>query len=128
MARSFVQLTATPAAKEVTNHSSSAAKSREPEILKGFGTGSLSLGTMANAGKHMGPGAQGKRSGTEALTELREGVLGENMVLSNRDKSRHTDQRGLDSATVQTEQYHDHVGDQRKFNSLNKPPESPVDE
>ncbi|PIK73273.1 hypothetical protein CS379_09330 [Methylobacterium frigidaeris] len=30
------------------------------------------------------------------------------MVLSNRDKSRHTDQRGLDSKTVQTEQYQDH--------------------
>jgi hypothetical protein len=48
----------------------------------------------------MGPGAQGKRSGTGALTELPEGMLEENMVLSNRDKSRHTDQRGLDSATV----------------------------
>ncbi|MEA2859376.1 MAG: hypothetical protein QOC72_1415 [Methylobacteriaceae bacterium] len=70
---------------------------------------------MANAGKHMGLGAQGKRSGTGALTELPEGVLEENMVLSNRDKSRHTDQRGLDSATVPTDQYHDHVGNQRKF-------------
>ncbi|HVI79543.1 MAG TPA: hypothetical protein VM715_15530 [Candidatus Acidoferrum sp.] len=37
---------------------------------------------MANAGKHMGPGAQGKRSGTGALTELPEGILEENMVLS----------------------------------------------
>ena len=72
---------------------------------------------MANAGKHMEPGAQGKRSGTGALTELPEGILEENMVLSNRDKSRHSDQRGLDSATVQTEQYHDHVGNQRKFDA-----------
>jgi hypothetical protein len=83
---------------------------------------------MANAGKHMGPGAQGKRSGTGALTELPEGMLEENMVLSNRDKSRHTDQRGLDSATVQTEQYHDHVGNQRKFDTLEESPESRVDE
>jgi hypothetical protein len=83
---------------------------------------------MANAGKHMGPGAQGKHSGTGALTELPEGVLEENMVLSNRDKSRHSDQRGLDSATVQTEQYHDHVGNQRKFEPPDEPPESPVDE
>jgi hypothetical protein len=83
---------------------------------------------MANAGKHMGPGAQGKRSGTGALTELPEGILEENMVLSNRDKSRHSDERGLDSATVQNEQYHDHVANQRKFDALDAPPESRVDE
>jgi hypothetical protein len=83
---------------------------------------------MANAGKHMGPGAQGKRSGTGALTELPEGILEENMVLSNRDKSRHSDERGLDSATVQTEQYHDHAGNQRKFESLDKPPQPRVEE
>jgi hypothetical protein len=83
---------------------------------------------MANAGKHMGPGAQGKRSGTGALTELPEGILQENMVLSNRDKSRHSEERGLDSATVQTEQYHDHAGNQRKFGSLDKPPRLPGEE
>ena len=58
---------------------------------------------MANASKRMGPGAQGKGSGSGARTELPEGVLEENMVLSNRDKSRHSGERGLDSATVQTE-------------------------
>jgi len=73
---------------------------------------------MANAGKHMGPGAQGKRSGTGALTELPEGILEENMVLSNRDKSRHSDERGLDSATVQTEQYLDHAKNHRNFRDL----------
>jgi hypothetical protein len=83
---------------------------------------------MPNAGKHMGPGAQGKPSGTGALTELPERMLEENMVLSNRDKSRHTDQRGLDSATVQTKRYHDHVGNQRKFETLDQPPASRVDE
>ena len=66
---------------------------------------------MAKADRHsMGPGAQGKGDGSGAMTELPEGVLGENDVLSNRDKSRHTDERGLDSRHVQTEQYHDHVG------------------
>ena len=66
---------------------------------------------MAKADRHsMGPGAQGKGDGTGAMTELPEGILGENEVLSNRDKSRHSDERGLDSRHVQTEQYHDHVG------------------
>ncbi len=66
---------------------------------------------MANASKNsIGPGAQGKQSGTGAMTDLPEGILPENMVLSNRDKSRHTDERGLDSKHVQTEQYQDHAG------------------
>lgn len=66
---------------------------------------------MANASKNsIGPGAQGKQSGTGAMTDLPEGILPENMVLSNRDKSRHNDQRGLDSKHVQTEQYQDHAG------------------
>ncbi len=66
---------------------------------------------MAKADRHsMGPGTQGKGDGTGAMTELPEGMLGENEVLSNRDKSRHSDERGLDSRHVQTEQYHDHVG------------------
>jgi hypothetical protein len=51
------------------------------------------------------------------MTELPEGVLEENMVLSNRDKSRHSDGRGLDSKTVQTEQFHDHAGNRRNFDA-----------
>lgn len=71
---------------------------------------------MANASKtHFGPGSQGKHSGTGAMTELPEGILEENMVLSNRDKSQHSDQRGLDSKMVQTEQYQDHAGNRRNF-------------
>ena len=71
---------------------------------------------MANASKHsIGAGAQGKHSGTGAMTELPEGILPENMVLSNRDKSQHSDQRGLDSKNVQTEQYHDHAANRRNF-------------
>lgn len=69
---------------------------------------------MANASRHnMGPGAQGKGSGTGAMTELPEGVLPENMVLSNRDKSLHSDARGLDGKYVQTEQYQDHAGNRQ---------------
>lgn len=73
---------------------------------------------MANASKnHMGPGSHGKGSGTGAMTELPEGVLEENMVLSNRDKSLHSSERGLDSRTVQTEQYHDHSANRRNFDA-----------
>jgi len=71
---------------------------------------------MANASKkHMGPATQGKGAGVGAMTELPDGVLEENMVLSNRDKSLHSDERGLDSKTVQTEQYHDHAANRRNF-------------
>jgi hypothetical protein len=71
---------------------------------------------VANASKtHMSPGSQGKGSGTGAMTELPEGILEENMVLSNRDKAQHTQERGLDSKTIQTEQYHDHAGNRRNF-------------
>jgi hypothetical protein len=71
---------------------------------------------MANASKkHMGSGTQGKGDGTGALTELPEGILEENMVLSNRDKSQHSDERGLDSRAVQTEQFHDHAANRRSF-------------
>ncbi|MCG5243095.1 hypothetical protein [Azospirillum doebereinerae] len=65
---------------------------------------------MANASKkHIGPGAHGKGAGVGATTDLPEGAIGENMVLSNRDKSRHSDERGLDSKTVQTDQLRDHA-------------------
>ncbi|MCJ2085318.1 hypothetical protein MKK88_04825 [Methylobacterium sp. E-005] len=78
---------------------------------------------MANASRHkVGPGAQGKGSGTGAMSELPEGVLPDNMVLSNRDKSRHSDERGLDSKNVQTEQYQDHVGNRQTVADL--PPDA----
>ena len=65
---------------------------------------------MANADRHkMGAATQGNGTGTGAMTDLPDGILEENMVLSNRDKSRHSDERGLDSKMVQTEQYQDHA-------------------
>lgn len=66
---------------------------------------------MAKASKtHMGPAASGKGSGSGAMTDdsILEGKLEENMVLSNRDKSLHSEQRGLDGKAVQTEQFQDH--------------------
>jgi hypothetical protein len=64
---------------------------------------------MANASsKHIGAGAQGKSSGTGAMTDIDKDIIPENMVLSNRDKAQHSRERGLDSKTVQTEQFHDH--------------------
>ncbi|WP_186396707.1 hypothetical protein [Stappia sp. TSB10GB4] len=64
---------------------------------------------MANASrKHMGVGAQGKGSGSGARTLTDKDRLGDNMVLSNRDKSRHARTRGLDSKQVQNDQRHDH--------------------
>jgi len=57
----------------------------------------------------MGAGVQGKGDGTGGMTDLPDGVLGENMVLKNRDKSQHSAERGMDGRQIQTEQFHDHV-------------------
>ena len=66
---------------------------------------------MANASKnHLGPGAQSKGTGTGAQTVNPKDTIGENMILSNRDKSRHSAERGLDSRQIQTEQLQDHAG------------------
>ena len=65
---------------------------------------------MAHASKNrFGPAARGKRAGTGAMTPTPKEKIEENMVLSNRDKSRHSDTRGLDSKGVQTEQLQDHA-------------------
>ena len=64
---------------------------------------------MANADKkHFGHGAQGKGAGVGAMTTTHKDLIEENMVLSNRDKSQHSRERGLDSKEIQTEQYQDH--------------------
>lgn len=65
---------------------------------------------MANADrKHMGAGAQGKGSGSGAGTELPRDMVGENDILSNRDKSRHNENRGLDGKQVRNDQRQDHA-------------------
>lgn len=61
---------------------------------------------MANASrKKIGPGAQGKGSGAGAGTDIAKDKIEENMVLSNRDKSRNPGTRGNDSKGDQVEQY-----------------------
>ena len=47
------------------------------------------------------------------MTTLPEGALEENMTLSNRDKSRHAGERGLDSRATRTEQSQDDAGNRR---------------
>ncbi|SKA13775.1 hypothetical protein [Consotaella salsifontis] len=71
---------------------------------------------MAQASKHhMGPGDldQGKGSGAGGMTDLPDEKVGENEILSNRDKAQHSDSRGLDSKNVQNEQYQDHEANHR---------------
>jgi hypothetical protein len=60
---------------------------------------------MAKADRHdMGVGAKGKGDGTGAMTDAPEGMIEENMTLSNRDKSRHSQERGLDGKAVRDAQ------------------------
>ena len=69
---------------------------------------------MAHAGKkQFSRGSNGKGDASGAATTLEEGKVGENAVLSNRDKAQHSRERGLDSRDVQTEQYRDHVSNRR---------------
>ena len=63
---------------------------------------------MANASKtHVGVGSQGKGAGVGGMTDPQDDLIGDNMVLSNRDKSRHTDERGLDGKAIQADQFQD---------------------
>ena len=69
---------------------------------------------MAKASKHhVGPNAQGKGSGSGAMTEIDKDMIGENMVLSNRDKSQHSDEQGLDSKTIENEQFQDQASNRQ---------------
>lgn len=69
---------------------------------------------MAHASrKHFGPGSQGKGDGTGAMSTLDSADIPDNMILSNRDKAQHTEERGLDGKAVQTEQYRDHSANRR---------------
>ena len=65
---------------------------------------------MAKASKkHIGAGAQGKGSGSGAMTDIDKGKISENMVLSNHDKANHNQERGLDGKQIKNEQFHDHA-------------------
>ena len=66
---------------------------------------------MAHASKkRLGPSLRGKHDGSGAETEFVKEKVGDNMVLSNRDKARHSRERGQDSKQVQTDQLQDHAG------------------
>ncbi|MBB1492159.1 hypothetical protein H5395_11550 [Paracoccus sp. MC1854] len=70
---------------------------------------------MANASsKKFGAGQQdqGKGDGSGGLSPVEPDTPLPTEVLSNRDTSRHSEQRGLDSRHVKNEQGHEHVGAQ----------------
>jgi hypothetical protein len=66
--------------------------------------------SKAKGGKHLGPATRekGKGAGQGGLTDMQDREIGENMVLSNRDKAVHSRERGQDGKWVQTEQLQDH--------------------
>lgn len=81
---------------------------------------------MANASsKKFGAGQQdqGKGDGTGGMSPDTAENLPENEVLSNRDTSRHSSQRGLDSRHVQNQQYHDHAGNREQADESDLPDE-----
>jgi hypothetical protein len=55
-----------------------------------------------------GPRIKAKGDGSGAMTDLQEDLVGENMVLSNRDKAESSRERGQDGRWVETEQFQDH--------------------
>lgn len=57
---------------------------------------------------HFRSGMHGKGDGTGAMADIPKDKIGDNMVLSNRDKAQHSDIRGMDGKSIQTEQYQDH--------------------
>ncbi len=63
--------------------------------------------------EHFGKGSQGKGTGSGAMTELDKDAVGENEVLSNRDKKQHSKERGQDGNAIKTEQGQDHAADRR---------------
>jgi hypothetical protein len=62
-------------------------------------------------GERSGPGARirGKGAGAGAMTDLQDDLVGENEVLSNRDKVQESGDRGQDGKWIQTEQLEDHA-------------------
>jgi hypothetical protein len=66
---------------------------------------------MAHASKkHLGVGTQGKGAGVGGMTDIPKDKVGENDVLSNRDKKQHSRDRGQDSKEIQNEQLQDSPG------------------
>ena len=57
---------------------------------------------------HFRSDMHGKGDGSGAMTDVPKEKIGDNMVLSNRDKAQHSDIRGMDGKAIQTDQYQDH--------------------
>ena len=72
---------------------------------------------------HFRAGMHGKGDGTGAFSEIPKHKVGDNMILSNRDKSQHSDIRGMDGKFIQTEQYQDHSAN-RLVDDAEKPGDS----
>lgn len=67
------------------------------------------IGARASNGNGApGPRLKGKGDGSGAMTDLQDDLVGENMVLSNRDKTESSRERGQDGRWVETEQFQDH--------------------
>jgi hypothetical protein len=61
---------------------------------------------MSKGGKkHIGAGTHGKGAGSGARSDVPNDKIGEN----NRDKSQHSESRGMDGKHIQTEQYRNHA-------------------
>lgn len=63
--------------------------------------------------KGVGPSARTKGSGSGAMTNIPDDMLGENDVLSNRDKASHSAARGQDGKRIQSDQYQSHAHDKQ---------------
>jgi hypothetical protein len=63
--------------------------------------------------KGVGPTTRAKGTGQGAMTDVPDGVLGENDVLSNRDKASHSEARGQDGKRIQSDQYQSHAHDKQ---------------
>ena len=59
-------------------------------------------------GQHLSK-TQAKGAGSGGMTDLQDDLVGENMVLSNRDKAEESGDRGQDGKWVKTEQLEDHA-------------------
>ncbi|QRZ12149.1 hypothetical protein JWJ88_05740 [Paracoccus methylovorus] len=85
---------------------------------------------MAHASrKKFGAGQQdqGKGDASGGMTPDLVDNLPDNMVLSNRDTSRHSDQRGLDGRHVQNQQHQDHVASRSDTDADDLPDTRPRD-
>lgn len=63
--------------------------------------------------KRFGKASQGKGSGSGAMSEIDKDVVGDNEILSNRDKQQHSKERGQDGNAIKTEQGQDHSANRR---------------